>query len=103
MQAEAETVTYTLDDCGCYVDGVRGIYATDAIVDFARLHGATIEHEADCEHAETCDASEFAGCEVSGEYEDDADAYMEAHYGVDGAYWGRNENSDWGLWTIEED
>ena len=94
---------YTLDDCGCYVDSAWGIYATDKVVEIAREHGADIKHDADCEHVETCFPSEFAGCECSGDYEDEADNYMNEYYGVDGAYWGRNENGDWGLWTIDED
>ena len=89
-------------EIGCYVDSARGIYATDVIVATANAYGAKIEHDEDCiEHAETCDDSIFAGCEFAGEYEDMADEYMNEHYSVDCAYWGRNEDGDWGLWTIE--
>lgn len=96
---------YTMDDCGCYVDSARGIYATDAIVAFANEHGANIRHDSDCasDHAETFCASTFAGCEFAGDYEDDADSYMNETFPVEGAYWGRNENGDWGLWTCDED
>jgi len=96
-------VTYTADDAGCYVDSARGIYSTDAIVDFANLHGAKIEHDTECKHGETCGESQFAGCEWMGDYEDDADAYMNLHFGVEGYYWGRSEQGDWGLWADEED
>lgn len=95
---------YTIEDCGCYVDGARGIYATDAIVAFANAHGANIVHDEDCDnHADTSRESTFAGCEFAGDYEDEADAWMNEHYAVDGAYWGRNENGDWGLWATDED
>ena len=30
--------TYTLDNVGCYVDGARGIYAIDRIVEIAEKH-----------------------------------------------------------------
>lgn len=77
---------YTADDAGCYVDGARGIYSSDAVVVFAEDHGmpkadATIP---------------------SIDLEDDADEYMNDHYPVDGYFWGRNENGDWGLWNTEE-
>jgi hypothetical protein len=101
---------YTPADAGCYVDGARGIYSTDAIVDFARDHGATIEHDIDgtsrylesCDHAETCFDSEFAGCEFNNEFEDAATDWMNDHFPVNGHYWGRAETGDWGLWPIEE-
>jgi hypothetical protein len=95
--------TYTIEDCGCYVDGAEGIYATDRVVEFARAHGAVIEHDKDCQHYETCFDSEFAGCEFAGDYEDEADTYMNDHHPVDGAFWGRNENGDWGLWSVEDE
>lgn len=94
------TNSYTRADCGCYVDGARGIYAVDAIIAFACDHGADIRHDAqeDCDHAATCFDSDFAGCEFACDYEDEATDYMNAHYSVDSAYWGRNEYGDWGLW-----
>ena len=95
---------YTLEDCGCYVDGSRGIYATDEIVSFARSHGAEIDlHACLTPHAESCFKSEFAGCEFAGEYEDEADAFMNERFAVDGASWGRSESGDWGLWACDED
>lgn len=97
-----ETIKYTKADCGCYVDGARGIYAADEIVDIARAHGATIKHNDECKHEETCFSSEFAGCEFQNEYEDEATAYMEEAFPVDGASWGRNENGNWGLWDDAE-
>jgi hypothetical protein len=94
--------TYTPKDAGCYVDGGQGIYATDAIVAFARNHGAIITHDEPCDHAETCLPSEFGGCEWADDYEDQAIAYMTERYPVDGHYWGRTESGDWGLWPDED-
>lgn len=79
---------YTMKDCGCYVDSARGWYATDAIVAFAESHGL---EKVDWTN------EELAYYEV----EDEATDYMNEHYAVDGAYWGRNENGDWGLWDEE--
>jgi hypothetical protein len=87
---------YTLADVGCYVDGARGIYAVDAIVQFAVGHGMG-------EPSEYHSVKSLADCEFADEVEDDTDDYMNDQYGVEGAYWGRNENSDWGLWEIEQD
>jgi hypothetical protein len=103
------TEKYTIDDAGCYVDSARGIYATDAVVELAEAHGMAYIDACDPGkdgHTDCQDAyfpSRFAGCEWAGDCEDEADDYMNAHYGVDGAYWGRNDNGDWGLWTIEDD
>jgi len=93
---------YTPDDAGCYVDGARGIYAIDEQVAIARAHGATITHDCEELHAETCFESEFAGCEWAGDYADKADDYMNTHFPVEGHYWGWN-NGDWGLWAIDEE
>lgn len=95
---------YTPADAGCYVDGARGIYTVDLIVAIARDHGAIIDscNPKECPHAETCDPSEFAGCEFSGEIEDEATEYMETHFPVDGHFWGRSEQGDWGLWPVED-
>ena len=89
---------YTINDTGCYVDSARGIYATDSIVGFARDHGAQINHDKYCLHDDSFFTSEFATCEFSGEYEDEADNYMNENFPVENASWGRNENGDWGLW-----
>jgi len=92
---------YTLVDIGCYVDEACGLYSIDAIVTFARNHGAVIVScEDDHVHEDTALASEFAGCEFSNEVEDEANEYMNNTYPVEGAYWCRNENGDWGLWPI---
>jgi len=83
-----KTVQYTLDDCGCYVDGARGWYGVRKIVDFANLHGAAIEYktnQADCNYDFDC--------------EDEADDFMNDHFPVPGATWGRSEQGDWGLWA----
>ena len=96
---------YTLADCACYVDGARGIYVTDKIVSIARQHGAKIEHAECCDSDAPTNAafpSEFAECPFADEYEQEADDYMNDHFSVDGAYWGRNENGDWGLWQFED-
>lgn len=93
---------YTINDVGCYVDGSRGIYATDRIVEIANEHGAVIVHDTNCDgHTDTCFESTYAGCEFGNEYENEATDYMNEHFAVDGAYWGRNENGDWGLWLSE--
>lgn len=93
---------YTEGDAGCYVNGARGIYATDAIVDFARDHGATITRSCKCDHHRSYFDSEFASCEWSVEYEDEATEFMETNYPVEGHYWGRADwSGDWGLWQCE--
>lgn len=94
--------TYTLADVGCYVDGARGIYCIDAIVNIAESHGFT--H--DVEQTPTGMPGSYltyADYEFSGELEDEIDDFMNSNYGVDGAYWGRSELGDWGLWTIDEE
>ena len=90
--------TYTLDDCGCYVDGARGIYAIDMIVDFAESHGFELGDDDPMNPL----PESLSDCEWSSEIEDDVDSFMNETFNVDGAYWGRNEQGDWGLWTIEE-
>lgn len=111
----SKAVKYTVKDVGCYVDSCRGIYMIDHIAKFAESHGMTVE---DCnqrdettgqfkpgqhKHTETCDTSRFAGCEFAGELEDSIDEWMNEHYPVEGASWGRSENSDWGLWPHDEE
>ncbi len=100
--ASQNSVKYTLNDCGCYVDGARGIYAIDAIVDIAESHGM-VEPKCEHTHEETHDESRFAGCQYAGEIEDGCDEYMNDKYGVDGAYWGRSEQGDWGLWEVDSE
>ena len=95
-------ITYTLQDVGCYVDGARGIYAIDTIVDFAETHGFT--H--DVEQTPTGMPGDFltySSYEFAGELEDEIDDYMNKHYAADSAYWGRSEDGDWGLWKTEEE
>jgi hypothetical protein len=105
-------MAYTLTDIGCYVDGARGRYAVDRVVEIAEEHGMP---ELDgCEDAECLRCAEnahvagdgshteWALCMCANEIEDDATDYMEEHYGVDGCYWGRSEQGDWGLWPTEE-
>lgn len=104
MNKTTDSTKYTIEDCGCYVDGARGIYAIDEIVSIAESHGGRV-HDCDMQghdHGETCFESRFAGCEFAGDVEYGCDDYMNTHFGVDGAYWGRNENGDWGLWEIDD-
>ena len=99
------TNPYSATDSGCYVDNARGIYATDAIIEFANDHGADITHDPGCPSidcaATTIDAT-FATCEWVGEYEDRADDWMNDHFPVDGCSWGR-QDGDWGLWSLEDE
>lgn len=104
---------YTLQDVGCYVDEVRGIYAVDRIVKIAEEHGMPTPRDCQTDGCPRCaldertaaDGShtEWSRCEWSHEVEDDCDAYMNEHHGVDGAFWGRSEQGDWGLWPCEDD
>lgn len=86
-------------DAGCYVDGAQGIYAIDRIVEIAKAHG----FEAICP---ACDAGDPTNveehCDHSNELENECDAYMNEYFPVDGRYWGRNDNGDWGLWPIDD-
>jgi len=84
-----EAVRYTLKDVGCYVDSARGIHSGEAIQGIAADHGWK---------GERLDSNS----EFYDEAEDEATAYMNDRFPVEGAYWGRNENADWGLWTVEE-
>ena len=106
-------VTYTESDAGCYVDGSRGIYAVDRIVAIAtEEHGMSEPDGCDDEECPRCargeheagdgSRTEWAPCLYSNEIEDDCDTYMNDHYPVDGHYWGRSEQGDWGLWPCEE-
>lgn len=94
--------TTTTHTPGCYVDGSRGIYAVDRIVEIAQEHGMS---EPDCpctEHGAFTILSQWAGCEFVNEVEDECDTYMNEHHAVEGHYWGRSEQGDWGLWEVEE-
>ena len=95
-KAEGKAETYTTEDAGCYVDGARGVYAIDKIEDVAREHGYKLPQDIADQAFVTLSDYEFAG-----ELEDEIDKYMNGKYGVDGAFWGRNESGDWGLWLNE--
>ncbi len=95
------TPQYNLDDCGCYVDCARGIYAIDKIVSFAESHGMP-SPEVPEHNQTTVFQSRFASYEFSSEIEDEATDYMNDKYAVDGAYWGRSEQGDWGLFQTED-
>jgi hypothetical protein len=81
---------YHLENCGCYADGARGIYTIERIINFALSHGF---------NADLVDNS-VDGYDHS-ELEDEVDNYMNEYYMVHGAFWGRNENGDWGLWSTK--
>jgi hypothetical protein len=38
--------------------------------------------------------------QIAHDLENEIDDYLNEKMAVDKAYWGRNENSDWGLWEI---
>jgi hypothetical protein len=84
---------YTLEDVGCYVDGARGIHAINKIGSIAKEHG----FQTGWDDLPLC----LSDYEFAGELEDEIDQFMDADYGVEGAYWGRNDQGDWGLWTLE--
>lgn len=107
------TGRYTLDDVGCYVDGARGIYAVDRIVEIAEGHDMEPPDPCfgtECPRCAWGDKtggdgaySEWANCDESSEVEDEATEYMNAQHAVDGAWWGRSESGDWGLWPSNSD
>ena len=90
---------YTLADTGCYVDGAKGIYVIDDVLGIAIAHGMADPGSCACfEHPENDFLPHWNRCEFASEIEDECDDFMNARYSVDGAYWGRNDNGDWGLW-----
>lgn len=106
-------VNYSSKDAGCYVDSARGIYAVDAIVSFAENHGFTRKEDRGEFQVSTCscrtsdDLSALnhekpSDCEYGNEIEDEATDYMNDNFPVDGYYWGRSDQSDWGLWEYDE-
>ena len=103
MSKRAMIPQYTLADVGCYVDGARGIYVVDRVVEIAEAHGMDML-KCDCD---SCDVAPehftWSACEFSGEVEDDCGLFMNDTFPAEGACWGRNDNGDWGLWTIEEE
>lgn len=93
---------FSLQDCGCYVDGLHGIYMLGMVARFAEGLGWI--------PPETCNCSECKGgpvkyvyCEFVPDMWDEIESYLNEHYEVEGAYWGPSEQSDWGLWPIEEE
>lgn len=76
---------YSKTDCGCYLDGNRGIYLGESVQRWAKDHGWTGER-LQSDHEFYFDAW------------DEANAYMNENYPVENCYWGENENGDWGLW-----
>ena len=66
---------YTLADVGCYVDGTRGIYAIDRIVEIAVAGGMVAPEPLDVQL-------------YPDGVEDEATEYMNAHYAVEGAILG---------------
>jgi len=84
---------------GCYVDSARGIYAVDAIVEFVESLGFDVQDDDPTNPL----PESLSDCEWASEIEDQADEYMNAFFPLDGHYWGRNENGDWGLWAFDEE
>jgi hypothetical protein len=76
---------------GCYFDSHRGIYIGEAVQDLAAENGWTSE-PLSADHEFYCEAWE------------EAEAFMNDNFPVDGHYWGSNDGScDWGLWECEPD
>jgi len=90
-----DPVKYTLKDVGCYVDEARGIYSTDHIYTIAVVHGFKTD--------ETDWPGTLSEYEFANEVEDEINDFMNDKFPVEGAYWGRSEQGDWGLWSSEED
>lgn len=81
---------YTRKDIGRYVKDAT----PQTIYNFAQDHGLiwdALEEEEMPEY--TARLKKFED-----EAEDFATEYMEENFGVEGAFWGRNEHGDWGLW-----
>ena len=99
MSKRAMIPQYTLADVGCYVDGARGIYAIDRIIEIATAHGMA-EVECACGSCVQGQHEWSIGCS---EVEDDCDLFMNDTFAAEGACWGRNDNGDWGLWAIDDE
>jgi hypothetical protein len=81
---------YSNSDAGCYADSNRGCQVVDKVYSIAISHGMPKrDFDTDILPSES---------EFSGDIEDMCDDYMNEHFPVDGFYWGRNDNGDWGLW-----
>ena len=89
---------YSAKDAGCYVDSSRGIYAFDAIVEFAEKHGFDVGDD----DPQNPLPESLADYEWAPEIEDNATDYMNQFFPVIDHSWGRNENGDWGLWSDHE-
>lgn len=98
--SDKRVAKYTLDDVGCHVDSIRGIYVTSRVVEIAEAHGMP---HVTCKCPAKGYEDHFANCEFVSEIEGECDEFMNDAYSVDGACWGRNDNGDWGLWPIEGD
>jgi len=99
----SKKVTYQRSDAGCYVDSVRGIYAVDSIVEFAESHGfLVVLNKCDCQ-SPPISHSRASECAFSDGIEDEATSFMNDNFPVDGHFWGRNDNGDWGLWESESE
>ena len=97
---------YTLEDVGCYVDGARGIYMVDAIVELAEAHGMETPKDCTddlCMRCQRKKRAEWVHCQSYPEVEEYCDDHMNTHHAVEGASWGRNDNGDWGLWPDNDD
>lgn len=95
--------TWTQADAGCYIDGARGIYMVDRIVEIAEDHGFKVEG-CDDDHSHTAGDGSYtswAACEFADEIADEATDHMNEAAAVDGFYWGFNDG-DWGLWRCRE-
>lgn len=85
---------------GCYVDSARGIYSVDHVISFAQSLGFV---PSEC-HCEWCvRGGAWSSCEFSNEVEDEATDYLNAQFEIPNHSWGRNENGDFGLWSMEDD
>jgi hypothetical protein len=87
---------------GCYGDSARGIYLGEhvqAIAESEGWKGPAIP----CHHDEDCPCGD-KDChpDIYHEAWTEAEEYMNEHCGVEGYYWGTNDNSDFGLWKCEE-
>ena len=90
---------------GCYVDGVRGIYMVDSIIALAEAFGFKAKgcEDGTCGRCHDGSYTEWAHCQFAGEVEDEATEYLNDKQSVEGCYWGRTEQGDWGLWPNDEE
>jgi len=91
---------------GCYVDGVHGIHMWKRIFTIAKNYGFEYEFtipqiEALIEKEERGLQTPYIPGQLALDLENLIDYYLNDKMPVDQAYWGRNENRDWGLWKID--